>query len=120
MDELSVLAGGGARHRGSIHGNEQDRVAARVSGGAAPARQRGGADAVRGADALAQGRVDLAEGGSLRPLLLPAVQHQLMEVRRAVDRGREPETIFNGLDYLRRRRKANHQLDSEVRICCLR
>lgn len=68
----------------------------------APARQRGGADAVRGADALAEGRVDLAEGGSLRPLLLPAVEHQLMEVWRAVHRSREPEAIFNGLDHLRR------------------
>lgn len=68
----------------------------------APACQRGGADAVWGADALAEGRVDLAEGGSLRPLLLPAVEHQLMEVRGAVHRSREPEAIFNGLDHLRR------------------
>lgn len=49
--------------------------------------------------------MDLAEGGSLRPLLLPAVQHQLMEVWRAVDRSREPEAIFNGLDHLRSRKK---------------
>lgn len=65
-----------------------------------PARQRGGTDAVGGADALAQSRVDLAEAGSLRPLLLPAVQHQLMEVLRAVNGSREPEAVLNGLDHL--------------------
>lgn len=44
--------------------------------------------------------MDLAEGGPLCPLLLPAVQHQLMEMWRAVNWSREPETILNGLDHL--------------------
>lgn len=73
--------------------------------GASPACQCGGTDAVRGADALAEGRVDLAEGGPLRPLLLPAVQHQLMEVLRAVNRSRQPETVLDGLDHLQERGK---------------
>lgn len=79
-----------------------------------PARQRGGADAVGGADALAQSRVDLAEAGSLRPLLLPAVQHQLMEVWRAVNWSRQPETILDGLDHLAHfhRQKRRILLDS--------
>lgn len=75
-----------------------------------PARQRGGTDAVGGADALAQSRVDLAEAGSLRPLLLPAVQHQLMEMRGAVDWSREPETILDGLDHLREIHKRKRRI----------
>lgn len=75
-----------------------------------PARQRGGTDAVGGADALAQSRVDLAEAGSLRPLLLPAVQHQLMEMRGAVDWSREPETILDGLDHLHETHKQKRRI----------
>lgn len=44
--------------------------------------------------------MDLAESGPLRPLLLPAVQHQLMEMWGAVNRSREPETVLDGLDHL--------------------
>jgi len=66
-----------------------------------PARQRGGADAVGGADVLAEGRVDLAEAGPLRPLLLPTVQHQLMEVGGAAHRSRQPEAVLDGFDHLR-------------------
>lgn len=53
--------------------------------------------------------MDLAEGGPLCPLLLPAVQHQLMEMRWTVDRSRQPETILNGLDHLQdgQKKKSN-------------
>lgn len=44
--------------------------------------------------------MDLAECGPLCPLLLPAVQHQLMEMLRAVNRSRQPETVLDSLDHL--------------------
>lgn len=80
----------------------------------APACQCGGTNAIGGANALAQGWVDLAEGGPLCPLLLPAVQHQLMEMWRAVNWSREPETILNGLDHLQDvQKKENHYIRLE-------
>ena len=65
-----------------------------------PACQRGGADAIGGSNALAEGRVDLAEAGPLRPLLLPTVQHQLVEMWGAVNGSGQPETVLNGLYHL--------------------
>lgn len=44
--------------------------------------------------------MDLAEAGPLCPLLLPTVQHQLMEMWRAVNRSWQPETVLNGLYHL--------------------
>lgn len=58
--------------------------------------------------------MDLAEGGPLCPLLLPAVQHQLMEVWRAVNGSRQPEAVLDGLDHLQDvRRKENDDSRSE-------
>ncbi len=51
--------------------------------------------------------MDLAEGGPLRPLLLPAVQHQLMEMWGAVNRSWQPETVLDGLDHLQDLQKKN-------------
>ena len=63
--------------------------------------------------------MDLAEAGPLRPLLLPAVQHQLVEVGGAVDRSRQSEAVLDGLDHLDRwgeREQGNGQVDREVNV----
>ncbi len=49
-----------------------------------PASQGGGPDVVRAPRGLAESAVDLGEGGSLCPLLLPAIQHELVQRRWAV------------------------------------
>ena len=46
--------------------------------------------------------MDLAEGGSLGPLLLPTVQHQLVEVGWTVHRGGQAEAILYRFDHLGR------------------
>lgn len=65
-----------------------------------PARQRGWADGVGRADALAEGAVDLAEARPLTAFLLPAVQHQLVQRRRAVHWSRQPKAVLDGFDHL--------------------
>lgn len=52
--------------------------------------------------------MDLAEGGPLCPLLLPTVQHQLMEMWRAVHWSRQPETVLDGLDHLQDMQKTEN------------
>lgn len=116
MDELSVLED---KTPGWLYRNEYVRPGPLQSAlhRTVPACQRGGTDAIRGADALAQGWVDLAEGGPLCPLLLPAVQHQLMEMWWTVDWSRQPETIFNGLDHLQNgQKKKSNSLGEAVRL----
>lgn len=54
--------------------------------------------------------MNLAEGGPLGPLLLPAVQHQLVEMWSAVNRSRQPETVLDGLDHLQDVQKKHNQV----------
>lgn len=85
-----------------------------------PARQRGGTNSIRGANTLAEGWVDLAEAGPLRPLFLPTIQHQLMEMWRTVDWRWQPETVLDGLYHLHR--ETGNQLESvrkRVSTLCL-
>lgn len=62
---------------------------------AVPAAQAGGADVVGAPDALAESAVDVCEARSLCPLLLPAVQHELVQRRGAVDGRRQPEAVLD-------------------------
>ena len=69
--------------------------------GAVPACQCGGADGVGRADALADGAVDLAEAGSLAALLLPAVQHELVQGSRAVHGRGQAVVLLHCVHHLR-------------------
>lgn len=44
--------------------------------------------------------MDLSEARPLRPLLLPAVQHQLVQRRGTVQRSWQPETVLDCFDHL--------------------
>ena len=53
------------------------------------------------ADQLVQHVEDLAEGGSLRPVPLPAVQHELVQNHGAVHGRRQAVALLYRLDHLR-------------------
>ena len=57
----------------------------------------------RVADQLVQGTDEVGEAGPRRPVLLPAVQHQLVQVGGAVGRGGQPVVLLDGVDHLRGR-----------------
>ncbi len=51
-------------------------------------------------DHLVQGADDVSEAGSYVTVLLPAVQHQLVQGTGAVHRGRQAVVLLNGINHL--------------------
>lgn len=51
-------------------------------------------------DHLVQGADDVSEAGSYVTVLLPTVQHQLVQSTGAVHRRRQTVVLFNGVDHL--------------------
>ena len=71
------------------------------TGGAVPGREgRHGFEAVRVADHLVQRVDDLAELGPVVAVLLPAVQHELVQSAWAVHGWWQPIVLLYGIDYL--------------------
>lgn len=106
--DLPTTRGGeeGAGHglRWELAGKAEQR-AAKQGGGSPGAR---GAGALRGLLALhhlAQDVVDVRELGSLAAVLLPAVEHELVEGWLAVHRGGQAEPVLHGLHHLQQQRR---------------
>lgn len=51
-------------------------------------------------DHLVQGADNVGEAGSHVPVLLPTVQHQLVQSTGAVHRGRQTVVLFDGVNHL--------------------
>lgn len=104
--DLPTKRGG---EEGQGHGTPEvgtGRQSSKARGRSPGARRAGALQGLRALHHLAQDVVDVRELGSLAAVLLPAVEHELVEGRLAVHRGRQAEPILHGLHHLQRQRKA--------------
>lgn len=58
--------------------------------------------------------MDLSETRPLRPLLLPAVQHQLVQRRGTVQRSWQPETVLDRFDHLQHTHNEHNLMNTEM------
>lgn len=103
--------------RGAGHGAAEQGTAERAKPEVSPGA--GGAGALRGLQALqhlGQDVVDVRELGSLAAVLLPAVEHQLVQGRLAVCRGGQAEPVLHGLQHLRWHRRAGDGSGAAMQI----